>query len=87
MTFQFRELFPLVGDTTPYRRLSSSGMRVEAFGTEEMLVVEREAIRALAEQAFIDINHLLRPSHLAQLARILDDPEAPRTTASSPTTC
>ena len=24
----------------------------------------------------IDINHLLRPAHLAQLAKILDDPEA-----------
>jgi len=32
--------------------------------------------RLLAEQAMIDINHLLRPGHLAQLAKILDDPEA-----------
>jgi fumarate hydratase, class I len=30
----------------------------------------------LAEQAFVDINHLLRPGHLAQLRAILDDPEA-----------
>ena len=30
-------------------------------------MVEREAMRALAEAAFIDINHLLRPAHLAQL--------------------
>ncbi len=41
-----------------------------------MVLVEREALRALAEAAFIDINHLLRPGHLAQLRAILDDPEA-----------
>src|SRR5690606_24430661 len=28
------------------------------------------------EAAFTDINHLLRPGHLAQLRQILDDPEA-----------
>ena len=42
----------------------------------DMLVVEPEALRALAEAAFIDINHLLRPAHLKQLRKILDDPEA-----------
>ena len=42
----------------------------------DMLVVEREAIRALAEAAFTDINHLLRPGHLKQLRAILDDKEA-----------
>ena len=51
-------------------------MRVEkAFG-REILVVEPEALRRLAEEAMVDINHLLRPGHLAQLAKILDDPEA-----------
>ena len=33
-------------------------------------------MRLLAETAFADINHLLRPGHLQQLASILDDPEA-----------
>ena len=45
---------------------------------KDMLVVEREALRALAEAAFTDINHLLRPAHLKQLRTILDDPEASR---------
>ena len=36
----------------------------------------REALRALSEAAFGDINHYLRPGHLAQLRKILDDPEA-----------
>ena len=42
----------------------------------EILVVEPSALSLLAEQAMVDINHLLRPAHLAQLAKILDDPEA-----------
>ncbi|GGC46618.1 fumarate hydratase [Chelatococcus reniformis] len=69
-------LFPLGPDTTSYRKLSGDGVKPTRFGSHEMLTVEPEAIRGLAEQAFIDINHLLRPSHLKQLASILDDPEA-----------
>src|SRR4051812_31338528 len=41
-----------------------------------MLVVSREALRALSEAAFGDINHYLRPGHLKQLRSILDDAEA-----------
>ncbi|MBV9136481.1 MAG: fumarate hydratase, partial [Hyphomicrobiales bacterium] len=76
MTYHFQELFPLVGDTTPYRKLTQEGVRAERFNGREVIAVEREAIRRLSERAFVDINHLLRPGHLAQLARILDDPEA-----------
>jgi fumarate hydratase class I len=76
VSFRYHPLFPLGKDTTPYRKLSSDGVRVETLGAREFLVVEREAMRALAEAAMADINHLLRPAHLAQLARILDDPEA-----------
>lgn len=70
------ELFPLTADATPYRKLTSEGVRVERLGDREVLTVERDAIRLLAEQAFMDINHLLRPGHLKQLASILGDPEA-----------
>src|SRR5256714_1241987 len=69
-------LFPLGADPTPYRKLSSAGVRVENVLGHEVIVVEREALRALAEAAFTDINHLLRPAHLASLRRIVEDPEA-----------
>ena len=69
-------LFPLGPDKTPYRKLDIGGVRVEKVMGEDMLVVAREALRALAEAAFTDINHLLRPAHLKQLRKILDDPEA-----------
>jgi fumarate hydratase, class I len=51
-------------------------VRVEKILGREVVVVEREALRVLAEAAFTDINHLLRPGHLKQLAAILADPEA-----------
>ncbi len=76
MTYQHAPMFPLAKDATPYRKISSEGVKVEKFNGEDVLVVEREAIRRLSEEAMADINHLLRPGHLAQLAKILDDPEA-----------
>lgn len=69
-------MFPLGPDATPYRKLSADGVARERFAGETILTVESEAIRALAEQAFFDINHLLRPGHLQQLRKILDDSEA-----------
>jgi fumarate hydratase class I len=69
-------LFQLGPDATPYRKLSSDGVRVERALGRDVLVVAREALSQLAEAAMVDINHLLRPGHLAQLAAILDDPEA-----------
>ena len=69
-------LFPLGPDKTPYRKLEIGGAKVEKVMGKDMLVIEREALRALSEAAFTDINHLLRPAHLKQLREILDDPEA-----------
>ena len=69
-------LFPLGEDTTPYKKLTGDHVSVAAFEGEEVLKVEAEGLRLLAEQAFIDINHLLRPGHLQQLADILEDPQA-----------
>ncbi|HEY2137589.1 MAG TPA: fumarate hydratase [Xanthobacteraceae bacterium] len=74
--YRHTPLFPLGKDPTPYRRLSSEGVRVEKVLGRDVVVVAREAIRQLAEAAFMDINHLLRPAHLRQLAAILADPEA-----------
>ncbi len=74
--YRHTPLFPLGKDTAPYRKLFSEGVRVEKVLGQEVVVVAREALRALAEAAFTDINHLLRPGHLKQLRAILDDPDA-----------
>src|SRR3974390_1511744 len=74
--YRHTPLFPLGKDTTSYRKLTSAGVRLERFQGKDVLVVEREALRLLSEAAFIDINHLLRPGHLASLKSIVEDPQA-----------
>src|SRR6202008_1591322 len=74
--YKHTPLFPLGVDATPYKKISAEGVRVEKVMGKDMLVVSREALKALAEAAFVDINHYLRPGHLKQLRKILDDPEA-----------
>src|SRR5499426_421921 len=74
--YRHTPLFPLGEDKTRYRKLTAEGVRIEkAFG-RDVVVIGREALRSLAEAAFVDINHLLRPGHLASLKAIVEDPEA-----------
>ena len=74
--FTHSELLPLGPDTTEYRLLTTQG--VSTFSTSEgtFLKVSPEAITHLTEHAMRDIAHLLRTSHLQQLANILKDLEA-----------
>jgi fumarate hydratase class I len=74
--FDFTEMFPLGPDTTEYRKLTADHVTVERLGGREVIAIAPEALTLLAEQAFRDISHLLRPSHLRQLRNILDDPDA-----------
>ncbi|MGB7287790.1 MAG: fumarate hydratase [Salaquimonas sp.] len=69
-------IFPLGPDETPYKKLTSDFVGQAEFQGKKVLTVEPEGLRLLSEQAFMDINHLLRPAHLQQLAKILKDPEA-----------
>jgi fumarate hydratase class I len=74
--FAYSDLLPTGPDDTPYRLLTAEGVStVEAAG-RTFLQVAPEALQLLAKTAMRDIAHLLRPAHLAQLRRILDDPEA-----------
>jgi len=74
--YKHTPLFPLGKDQTPYRKLDVPGVRVEKVLGKDVLVVPREALKALAEAAYGDINHYLRPGHLQQLRTILEDAEA-----------
>ena len=74
--FGYSDLLPLGDDDTPYRLLSTEGVRTrQAFGTT-FTEVEPQALTLLTSTAMHDIAHLLRPGHLSQLRSILDDPEA-----------
>ena len=46
------------------------------FCDEKILKIKPEALERLAQEAFHDISHFLRPGHLEQLRKILDDPGA-----------
>jgi fumarate hydratase, class I len=74
--FVHQELLPLSSVETPYRLITSEGLsRFEAAG-RRFLAVDPAVLTLLTNEAMRDINHLLRPGHLAQLRTILDDPEA-----------
>jgi fumarate hydratase class I len=72
----YHEIFPLGEDPTPFRRLTQDFVATAAFGNDRVLKIEPQALTLLTQQAFHDISHLLRPGHLAQLRRILDDPDS-----------
>ncbi len=78
--FNFTDLLPLTSDpytTTDFRKLSEEGVQlIEGPGGRTFLEVSDEAICLLTTTAMRDIAHLLRSSHLAQVAAILDDPES-----------
>jgi len=76
--FAHQPLFEHSQDTTEYRRLdgASENVTTENVGDRTLVRVAPGALRLLAAEAFDDVSHLLRSSQLAQLRKILDDPEA-----------
>ena len=74
--FQFQDILPLGKDETPYRLLTSDHVSTFEAAGKTFLQVEPQALTLLTREAMRDIAHFLRPGHLAQLSRILQDPEA-----------
>ena len=75
--FLYEDMLPMGEDTTPYRLLTTQGVTTaQGPGGQTFLQVAPEALELLAETAMHDIAHYLRPAHLAQLRKILDDPKA-----------
>jgi len=77
--FVYQDIFENAkADPTPYRRLDtlSSGVSTVELGGETFLKIEPEVLTGLTAEAMKDIAHLLRPGHLQQLRKILDDPES-----------
>jgi fumarate hydratase class I len=72
----YQEMFPLGEDSTPYRKLTQDFVTTIQANGREVLEIAPEGLSLLADQAMRDCQHLLRPGHLAQLRRIIDDPES-----------
>ncbi|MDP1825879.1 MAG: fumarate hydratase [Archangium sp.] len=76
MAFQFTELLPLHHDDTPWRLLTKDFVSTFEADGKTFLKVDPRALTLLTKTAMRDIAHLLRPGHLQQLKKILEDPEA-----------
>jgi len=74
--FKYQEMFPLGQDQTEYRFLTKEHIALSSFEGREILKIEPEALYLLAKQAFKDVSHFLRASHLKLLSKILGDPES-----------
>jgi fumarate hydratase class I len=74
--YRYSDLLPLGADDTPYRLVTTEGVSTFEADGQTFLRVSPEAIRRLTAEAMHDIAHYLRPAHLAQLRRIIDDPES-----------
>jgi fumarate hydratase class I len=76
--FQYQELLPIDHHhaDTPFRLLTKEHVRTIEAGGKRFVEVAPEGLTLLTREAMREIAHYLRPGHLAQLRRILDDPEA-----------
>ncbi len=74
--FKYTEMFPIGDDTAEYKKLTSDYISLKEFDGNKILVIEPEGLALLSEQAFTVVAHLLRPTHLKLLSKILDAPES-----------
>ena len=74
--FFYQDPYPLGPDTTEYELVSTEHVTVAKFEGKPILKIAPEALTLLAAEAVKAINFTLRPSHLGQVAAILDDAEA-----------
>ena len=74
--FKYAPMFQVGKDDTEYRLLTKEGVSVGDFEGHPMLKVTPEALTLLAQQAFHDVEFMLRREHNLQVAKILRDPEA-----------
>ena len=74
--FKYAPMIQMGKDTTEYYLLSKEGVSVGEFEEKQILKVSPEALTMLSQQAFHDVEFMLRREHNLQVAKILQDPEA-----------
>ena len=74
--FKYAPMFQMGKDTTEYRLLTTEGVSTGEFEGKTILKVSKEALTLLSQQAFHDVEFMLRREHNLQVAQILSDPEA-----------
>lgn len=74
--FNYQDPYPILKDTTEYRKISSDYVSVQQYGNRSVLHIDPKGIELLTKEAMTDVSFMLRTSHLEKLRLILDDPEA-----------
>lgn len=74
--FKYAPMFQVGEDDTEYRLLTKEGVSVGEFEGKQIVKVSPEALTLLSQQAFHDVEFMLRRKHNEQVAKILTDPEA-----------
>lgn len=74
--FKYAPMFQVGKDDTEYRLLTKEGVTTSEFEGKQIVKVSKEALTLLAQQAFHDVEFMLRRAHNEQVAAILSDPEA-----------
>ena len=74
--FKYAPMFQMGKDDTEYRLLTKEGVTLSEFEGKEIVKVSKEALTLLAQEAFHDVEFMLRRSHNEQVAQVLNDPEA-----------
>ena len=73
--FKYAPMFQVGNYDTEYRLLTTQGISTGEFEGKQIVKVSKEALTLLAQQAFHDVEFMLRREHNKQVAAILCDPE------------
>lgn len=74
--FTYTDMLPTGEHNPEFRLVTTEGISTTTVDGRTFLTIEPEVFRKVAYEAIHDISHMLRTSHLQQLRRIIDDPEA-----------
>ena len=74
--FNYEKLFQYGEDKTNYRQLDIGPIKKTKINGKNILHISSDIIENLTKIAFYEISHFLRESHLKQIAKIFEDPDA-----------
>ena len=75
-TFKYTDLLPIPEHTPEFRLITKEGISTTTVDGRTFLNIAPEVFEKVAFEAIHDISHMLRTSHLEQLVKIIEDPEA-----------
>jgi fumarate hydratase class I len=75
-SFNYTEILPIADHDPKYRLVTTDGISTTKIGDRTFLNIEPSVLEKVAYEAIHDISHYLRTSHLEQLRKIIDDPDA-----------